>query len=127
MKPETYRAFRTQGGWTLAYILVLVGAVYAAVGYPHLGGWRTVLMLLPLIPGFGILRSTISQFHRSDEMTRHNQLVAVAWTFGITQFAMITWCLLEIVGWSQLPMWVTFTAMQTIWAACSWTQVFRYR
>ena len=127
MRLETYLAFRSQGRWTLAYVLVLIAAAYVALGYPSLGEWRTAVMMLPLIPAFGILKSTISQIQRSDEMMRRNQLVAVAWAFGITQFLMITWCLLEVVGWSRLPMWITFIVMQGVWITCIWTQVLRYR
>lgn len=127
LKHEIRRALLIQGGWTLAYVLVLTGAVFVAVGHPQLGGWRTAVMLLPLIPAFGILRFTIAQFRRSDEMMRRNQLIAIAWAFGIMQFLMVTWCLLEVVGWGRLPMWTIFTAVQLIWIGCIWTQVLRYR
>jgi hypothetical protein len=127
IKHEIRRALRIQGVWTLAYVALLSAAIYLAVGYPQIGSWRTTIMLLPLIPAFGILRFAIAQFRRGDEMVKRNQLIAVAWTFGITQFLMITWCLLEIVGWPRLPMWSVFTAMQAIWIACIWTQVLRYR
>ena len=127
MKREIRRALRIQGGWTLAYVVVMTAAVYLAVGYPQLGNWRTAIMLLPLIPAFGILRFTIAQFRRSDEMMKRNQLIAVAWAFGITQFLMITYCMLEVAGFARLPMWIVFTAMQAIWIVCVWTQVLRYR
>jgi hypothetical protein len=127
MKQQTVHALRVQGGWTLAYVLVLIAACYLAIGYPRLGAWRTVIMLVPLIPALGILRFTLAQFQRSDEMMRHNQLIAIAWTFGISQFLMISWALLEVVGWQPLPMWITFVAMQAIWIASIWTQVLRYR
>jgi hypothetical protein len=126
-KHEIRRALRIQGGWTLAYVLALIAAVYVAVGYPQLGNWRTAIMLVPLIPAFGILRFVIAQFRRADEMMRQNQLVALAWTFGIVQFLMVTYALLEIVGWARLPMWAIFTAIQAIWVVCIWTQVLRYR
>ena len=127
LKHEIRRAVRIQGSWTLAYVLVLTAAVYVAVGYPQLGEWRSAIMLLPLIPAFGILRFTIAQFRRSDEMMRQNQLIAVAWAFGVTQFLMVTWCLLEVVGWARLPMWTIFTVVQATWIVCIWTQVLRYR
>lgn len=124
---EIRRAALIQGGWTLAYVLVLSAAVGVAVGMPQLGAWRTLVILLPLIPAFGILRFTVRQFRRGDEMIRRHQLVAIAWTFGIFEALMITYSLLEIVGWPRLPMWVTFTTVQAIWVACIWTQVLRFR
>jgi hypothetical protein len=127
MKREIARALRIQGGWTLLYVLVLIAAVYAALAFPGLGAWRTAIMLLPLLPAVQILRFTIAQFRRGDEMLRRNQLVALAWTFGITQCLMVSYCLLEVVGWPRLPMWATFTAIQAIWVLCIWTQVLRYR
>jgi hypothetical protein len=127
LKHEIHRALRIQGGWTLAYVLALIAAVYVAISYPQLGEWRTAIMLAPLIPAAGILRFTIAQFRRGDEMMKRNQLIAVAWTFGITQFAMITYCMLEVIGWPHLPMWMIFTATQAIWIASIWTQVLRYR
>ena len=127
LRPEVRRAMMIQGSWTLAYVAVMIAAVYVAVGYPQLGNWRTPIMLLPLIPAFGILRFTIAQFRSSDEMMRKNQLIAVAWAFGILQFLMITLSLLEVVGWARLPMWTIFTAAQMVWIACIWTQVLRYR
>jgi hypothetical protein len=97
------------------------------VGNPQLGDWRALIMLLPLLPAFGILRFAISQFRRGDEMMRRNQLIAAAWTFGISQFLMISWCLLEIIGWPRLPMWTVFVTMEALWIVCMWTQVLRYR
>lgn len=127
LKHEIRRAVLIQGSWTLAYVLTVTAAVYVAVGYPQLGNLRSAIMLLPLIPAFGILRFVIAQFRRSDEMMQRNQLIALAWAFGITQFLMVTYCLLEVVGWGRLPMWTIFTAIQAIWIVCIWTQVLRYR
>lgn len=127
LKHEIRQTLRIQGGWTAGYIAVLLVAVSVAVGNPQLGDWRTLIMLLPLLPAFGILRFTISQFRRGDEMMQRNQLIAVAWTFGISQFLMISWCLLEIIGWPRLPMWTVFVAMEALWIVCMWTQVLRYR
>ncbi|MEZ0242818.1 MAG: hypothetical protein ACAH11_05545 [Sphingomonas sp.] len=127
LKHEIRRAVRIQGLWTLAYVLTLAVAVYIGIGYPQLGNWRSAIMLAPLIPAVGILRFVVAQFRRSDEMMRRNQMIALAWTFGITQLLMVTYALLEIVGWERLPMWGVFTAVQVIWLVCIWTQVLRYR
>src|SRR5258708_29503693 len=127
VRTEIRRALLIQGGWTLVYAIVLILAVAVAFGVPSLGAWRTPIILLPLIPACGILRFTVRQFKRGDEMIQRHQLIAVAWTFGILQVLMVTYALLEAVGWPRLPMWLIFSAGQAIWVACIWTQVLRYR
>ena len=60
LRPEVRRAMMIQGGWTLAYVAVMIAAVYVAIGYPQLGNWRTPIMLLPLIPAFGPMSTDTS-------------------------------------------------------------------
>ena len=124
---EVRRAITVQGAWTLAYVLVLGAAAAIAFGMPELGAWRSAIMLLPLIPAFGILRYTLRQFRRTDEMLRIHQLVAVAWAFGIMLVLMISYALLEAIGWPRLPMWVILCVAQAVWIVCIWTQVMRFR
>jgi len=127
LKHEIRRAVAIQGAWTLAYLLVLAAAVAIAFGMPQLGAWRSAIMLLPLVPAFGILRFTLRQFQRTDEMLRLHQLVAIAWAFGIMLALMISYALLEAVGWPRLPMWVMLCVAQAIWTACILVQVMRFR
>ena len=127
LKQEIRRAIAIQGAWTLAYLLVLAVAAAIVITRPELGAWRSAIMLLPLIPAFGILRFTLLQFRRTDEMLRMHQLIAVAWAFGIMLALMISYALLEAVGWPRLPMWVILCVAQGIWIACIGVQVMRYR
>lgn len=127
LKQEIRRAVAIQGAWTLAYLLVLAAAAATVIGMPELGAWRSAIMLLPLIPAFGILRFTLRQFQRTDEMLRLHQLVAVAWAFGIMLALMISYALLEAVGWPRLPMWVILCVAQAVWIACILIQVVRFR
>ena len=127
VRKEIRRVIAIQGAWTLAYLLVLAAAAAIAIGMPELGAWRSAIMLLPLIPAFGILRFTLRQFHRTDEMQRMHQLIAVAWAFGIMLALMISYALLEAVGWPRLPMWVVLCVAQAIWIACIWIQFLRFR
>ena len=127
VRHEIRRAVAIQGAWTLAYLLVLAAAAAIALGMPELGGWRSAIMLLPLIPAFGILRFTLRQFRRSDEMMRTHQLIAVAWAFGIMLALMISYALLEAVGWPRLPMWAILCLTQAVWIACIVIQFLRFR
>lgn len=127
LRREIRRALLIQGGWTLAFFALLAAALALVLGMPSLGAWRSAIILLPLIPAFGILRFTIHQFERGDEMIRRHQLIAVAWAFGIMIMLMIGYSLLEAIGWPRLPMWASLCAAQGIWIACIWTQVLRYR
>ena len=127
LRHEIRRVALIQGGWTLAFFATLALAVILAFKVPGLAPWRSLVILLPLIPALGILRFTLRQFRRGDEMLRRHQLVAVAWAFGIVLVLMLAWTLLEAVGWPRLPMWVTFSIAQAVWVACIWKQLLRYR
>ena len=127
LRQEIRRIALIQLGWTLLYLATLAAAVLLVLRMPQLGPWRTPIILLPLLPAIGILRFTLRQFRRGDEMQRRNQLIAVAAAFGITLVLMIAYTLLEAIGWPRLPMWVDVVAMQAIWTVCIWTQILRYR
>ena len=120
-------ALAPQLGWTLAYSAVLAVAVFVAFKVDGSGGWRSAIMLVPLIPAAGLLRSTVRQFRRMDEMLVRKQLEAVAWAFGAALFLMVAYALLEVVGWPRLPMFVPLIALNLIWTVCIWTQWLRYR
>ena len=124
---EVRRALFAQLGWTLAYAAVLVVAVLAAFYLPTLAEWRSLLILLPLIPAAGLLRNTVRQFRLLDEMQLRHQLEGVAWAFGIVLFLMVAYALLEAVGWPRLPMWIALIALSSIWSVCTAVQHIRYR
>ena len=127
VRHELRRALLIQGTWTVAYVAVLVAALAAVFSFPGLGAWRTPIILLPMIPAFGILRFAMRQFQRGDEMQRRHQLIAAAWALGIVLVLMISYALLEAIGWPRLPMWGILCVTQAIWIACIWTQVLRFR
>lgn len=120
-------ALAPQLGWTLAYSAVLAVAVFVAFKVDGSGGWRSAIMLVPLIPAAGLLRSTVRQFRRMDEMLVRKQLEAVAWAFGAALFLMVAYALLEAVGWPRLPMWIALIALSSIWSICTAVQHIRYR
>ncbi len=119
----------------LSELFVLIG-IYAAVLFavvalvfygPVPAPWRSLVVLIPLLPAAAIVRWEVRAFARLDEMQLRNQIVALGWTLAITAALMVAYILLEAVGWPRPPMWVIFTAMMLIRAGCSVTQALRYR
>ncbi|HEX5183469.1 MAG TPA: hypothetical protein VFW19_09995 [Allosphingosinicella sp.] len=109
------------------YMAVLVGTVALVFLAPVPPPWRSIVVLIPLLPAAAIVRWELRAFARLDEMQLRNQIVALGWTFAISAALMMTYILLEAVGWPRLPMWVIFMAMMLIRVACSWVQWLRYK
>ena len=115
VRREIVRALLIQLGWTLLFFVTLSVAIGIVFNMPQLGGWRSAIILLPLLPALGILRFVLRRFRKSDEMQRRNQMEAVAWAFGATLILMIGYTLLEVIGWPRLPLWVPLVVAQSVW------------
>ena len=112
----------------LGIYVVVLGAVVVAVFFgPVPAPWRSLVVLIPLLPAAAIVRWEVRAFSRLDEMQLRNQIAALAWTFAISAALMMAYILLEAVGWPRLPMWAIFMAMMLIRAGCSVVQSLRYR
>ncbi|HEY1604582.1 MAG TPA: hypothetical protein VGF77_03185 [Allosphingosinicella sp.] len=109
------------------YGAVLAGTVALVFLAPVPPPWRSLVILVPLLPVAAIARWEVRAFARLDEMQLRNQIVALGWTFAISAALMMTYILLEAVGWPRLPMWAIFMSMILIRVACSWVQWLRYR
>lgn len=127
LRREIVRTLLIQLGWTVAFLITLSLAIGIVFNMPELGGWRTAIILLPLLPALGILRFAVRQFRKGDEMQRHNQMEAVVWAFGASLVMMIGYTLLEVIGWPRLPMWVPLVVAQSVWVVATWTQLLRFR
>lgn len=124
---EIRRSVAIQAIWSLVYAVVLGLAVVTVFAMPELGNWRSAIMLLPLVPAIGLLHRTVRQFARMDEMQLRHQLEAIAWAFGAAVMLMVSYALLEVVGWPRLPMWVPLVVLQAVWIVCIWVQRLRFR
>ena len=112
----------------LGIYFVVLAAVIALVFFgPVPSPWRSLVVLIPLLPAAALVRWEVRAFSRLDEMQLRNQIVALVWTFAISAALMAAYILLEAVGWPRLPMWATFMAMMLIRAGCSVVQSLRYR
>ena len=109
------------------YVIVLFATVEAVFLVPVPPPWRSLVVLIPLLPGAAIVRWETRAFAQLDEMQLRNQIVALAWTFAITGVLMAAYILLEAVGWPRPPMWIVFMTMIGIRVACSCIQQLRYR
>ncbi len=127
IRREIVRALLIQLGWTMAFVITLSLAIGIVFNMPQLGGWRTAIILLPLLPALGILRFALRQFRKGDEMQRRNQMEAVVWAFGASLVMMIGYTLLEVIGWPGLPMWVPLVVAQSVWIVATWAQLLRFR
>ena len=112
--------------WLGVYAITLFAVAAAVFLIPVPPPWRSLVVLIPLLPGAGLVRWETRAFAQLDEMQLRNQLVALAWTFGITAVLMAAYILLEAVGWPRPPMWIVFTTMMLIRSACSLVQWRRY-
>ncbi len=113
--------------WLGLYIVVLLAVVALVFFAPVPPPWRSLVVLIPLLPAAAIVRWEVRAFSRLDEMQLRNQAFAFVWTFGISAALMMAYILLEAVGWPRLPMWAIFTGMMLVWSSCSIVQWLRYR
>ena len=113
--------------WIAIYAVTLIATVALVFLLPVPPPWRSIVVLVPLLPALGIVRWETRAFAQLDEMQLRNQVTGFAWAFAITAIAMTAYILLDAVGWPRPPMWVIFTAMMLVQVACSWTQYLRYR
>jgi hypothetical protein len=109
------------------YAIALFAALGAVFLIPVPAPWRSLVVLIPLLPAAALVRWETRALVQLDEMHLRNQIVAIAWAFAITAMLMVAYILLEAVGWPRLPMWIVFLAMMLIRSACSLFQWYRYR
>ena len=109
------------------YIAVMIAAVALVFVARVPAPWRSLVILVPLLPAVAIVRWEVRALSALDEMLLRNQIVALVWTFAISATLMAAYALLEAVGWPRLPMWVVFMTMMLIRSGCSLTQWRRYR
>ena len=113
--------------WLALYAVALFATLAAVFLIPVPAPWRSLVVLVPLLPAAGLVRWETRALVRLDEMQLRNQILALAWTFAITAMLMVAYILLEAVGWPRPPMWILFLVMMLIRSACSLLQWFRYR
>ena len=89
-----------------AYWCCVAVAFYAATTVPA-GDIRTVLVLLPVLPGILIFGVTYFIYQACDEYVRQRTMQAVGRTAVAVALATMVYSYLELLGWPRLSMaWV---------------------
>jgi hypothetical protein len=99
----------------ITYAVVLLVSVSLLQHVPSEAWWRIPLALTPIIPIIFALRAFLRYFHRIDELQKHIQLEAFAWSFGITCVVTFGYGVLEYAGFPALNWTWVPTFMMVFW------------
>jgi hypothetical protein len=98
---------RHLGGGVMTY-LVACGASAWALSSLQPGPARTLVILLPVLPGVYLIWVTTHLYRTCDEYVRLRILQSVAWAAGITAVWTMTYAFLEVAGLPRLSVaWVS--------------------
>jgi CDP-diglyceride synthetase len=82
------------------YLVLLVFAVSWLENNPA-SRWRYLVVLLPMIPGLFIAAGLLRAIRKLDELAQKTLLEAIAISFGVTLFLMLSLGLLSMAGLPQ--------------------------
>ena len=99
----------------LAYLFVVVGVVLWLGANPE-SQWRILVAVLPLIPLSGGAWIAVKLFVRSDERDQRIQVEAMAFAFIVTAPLVLTYGMLEMVGFPRLSAWWFWFVLALAWA-----------
>lgn len=106
--------YREFAGSLLLYAVVLVCALKFGPSLPE-GGWRTAVMVSPMIPVLLFVWALFRHFSRIDEYVRLQTLENIAIAFAATAAVSFTYGFLENVGFPRLSMFVVWPFMGGAW------------
>jgi hypothetical protein len=109
------RYIRQMAGMTIAYLIVLFGAV-TALKHVHTGPLHYVIALLPLIPVALLVPIFIGYLQNTDEFERRMQTESMAIAGGLTAMLSVTYGFLEVAGWPHPSAWWTWCVFMVAWA-----------
>lgn len=99
----------------IAYMVVLIGSILILNLTAIEGGWRTLVALMPIVPGAAVALSVMRQLRSSDELQRQIQLEALSLAFAGTALATFSYGFLESVGYPRLSMFFVWPLMAILW------------
>lgn len=123
-KAVNRRYLREFGIAMLAYVIVMFLCTYWLNSHPA-SAWRIMAALLPLIPIAGVFLAVLRYMAHTDEMLRRLQLQALAISAGLTAFLVLTYGLLETVGFPKLSAWWAFICVDVLWGISVFVLKFR--
>lgn len=89
----------------IAYVIVLMAAVWALNQLPEASLWRIPVAVLPVIPIGFALRAYLIYLNGMDELQRRIQMNGVAFGAGATGMVTMTYGFLENAGFPTLS-WI---------------------
>ncbi|MBW9088466.1 hypothetical protein JNB91_11485 [Rhizobium wenxiniae] len=110
-----------------AYMVVLVGSVWALNLGAIEGGWKTLVALTPMLPGAAVALSVMRQVRSSDELQHRIQLEALSLAFAGTALATFSYGFLENVGYPKLSMFFVWPLMAVLWMVGGLISARRFR
>jgi len=111
----------------VAYVIVLIGSVWALNAFAFAGMWSTVVALMPMLPGAAVAVAVMRQVRGSDELQRRIQLEALSLAFAGTALATFSYGFLENVGYPKLSMFFVWPLMAVLWMVGSIISARRFR
>lgn len=100
---------------TLAYLMILAGAVTAVQANPE-AAWRYYIAVLPVIPGALVVWLTVRQLARMDEVQKRIQMQAIGFSMVATALLTFGYGFLEAVGLPQMNATFVLPTMALLWA-----------
>jgi len=98
---------RHLGAGFLAYVTACAAAAWALSSLPP-GTLRTMVVLLPVLPGCYLIWMAAHLYRRSDEYIRLRVLQAIAWAATVTAVWTMAYAFLELAGLPKLSLgWVS--------------------
>jgi hypothetical protein len=94
---------RQFGAWFVLYLLGYAGAMWALLDLRP-GAARTALVITPILPGLGLLWSTVAAYRRADEFVQREILLAAAQAALFTAVWTLAYAFLEPLGLPHLNM-----------------------
>ena len=94
---------RQFGAWFLLYLLGYTGAMWALFNLPP-GAARTALVSAPILPGLGLIGSTVAAYRRADEFVQREILLAATQAALFTAVWTLVYAFLEPLGLPHLNM-----------------------
>jgi hypothetical protein len=94
------------------YISALVAAIWALHGVGP-GVLRTIIVMVPILPGLALIGLTVRAYAKCDEYIRQRTLQAAAVAAVVVAVVALIYYFLELLGWQPLSMaWVS----NVLWA-----------
>lgn len=99
----------------ITYLVVLIGSGWILNMWEVGATWKTIVALMPMVPGSAVAWTIMRHVRSSDELQRRIQLEAFSLAFGGTALATFSYGFLESVGYPKLSMFFVWPLMGALW------------